>query len=151
MLAITLWLIYHTMAETRIGTALVETGQETQALVVTAERLEHSQCSLSQLFICTPAANIIATMVYQVSGLRYGSEIRLTSEEYEAFAEGQEVFVDLIYLPSAPLEAERSPGARLTAASTPFLQIYVAAAFAITFLAIGGIAALIARKPNASV
>lgn len=151
MLAIALWLIYHAMVETRIGTALVETGRETQALVVSAERIERAQCSRSQRAICVDADNYIATIVYQVSGLRAGREINLTPQEFAAYEAGEEVTLDLIYLPTAPLEVERTSGARLAAANNTFLQIYVVAAFAITFLAIGGIAALITRKRAPSV
>ena len=134
------------MSETRIGQALLDTGTPAQALVVSAERIERSQCSRSQRAICVAADNLIATAVFDVSGLRAGTEIRLSPDEFDTYETGAEVFVDLIYLPSDPSEVERSPGQRLSSASGNMLNIYVLAAFGFTFALIGGIAVLITRK-----
>lgn len=146
MLATALWLIFQTMSETRIGAALVESGEATQALVVTADQIERGQCTRRQRAICGAADNFIATVVYRVEGLRAGREINLTQAEFAAFVAGEEVTIDLIYLPTAPLAVERTQGAHLANTRTAFGQIYVVAAFAITFLVIGGIAALVTRK-----
>lgn len=146
LLGIAVFIAVQTVQEVRIGRGLIETGEPAQALVVTAERVERAQCDLSQWFICSPPVNIIATVVYQVSGLRSGAEVRLTPEEYEAYLAGQEVFIDVFYLPSFPAHVERTQGDRLAAATRGTLPLYILAALGLIFLTISGVAALVARK-----
>lgn len=136
----------YVVQETRIGRGLQETGEQASALVVSAERIDRTQCSRSQRRMCTRADNLIGTVVYQVSGLRVGTEIDLTEAEFAAHQAGEDVFIDLIYLPSDTPQSERTQGARLAAAGRDTLHIYVLAVFALTFAAIGSIALLVIRK-----
>lgn len=132
--------------DTQIGTSLIETGEPTQALVVTATRVERSQCSRSQRAICVDADNLIATIVYQIDGLRAVREFNLTREEFTAYKAGEEVLINLIYLPAAPLEVERTAGDRRAAAQGNTLTIFVQTAFGIIFLVIGALAGRALRK-----
>ncbi|ABD54795.1 hypothetical protein [Jannaschia sp. CCS1] len=149
LLAFAAVLTGHVTKETRIGRGLLETGEVTRALLVTADRMERTQCSRSQRRICTAADNFIGTVVYQVPGRRSGADIRLTPDEFEAYIAGEEVFIDLIYLPAFPTHVERIPGARLANAGADTLTIYVMAAFGLTLALIGGVAMRIARKQTA--
>lgn len=146
VLGVAAFLAIFVVQETRIGRGLAERGASTEALVVSAERIERSQCARSQRAVCWAADNYIAIVVYHVSGLRSGSELRLTAEEFQAFETGTEVFVDLVYLPSDPAHVERTQGDRLAAAGRDTLHIYILMAFGLTFTAIGSIALLVARK-----
>lgn len=137
------------LQEIRTGRGLVATGEPGRALVVTADRVERSQCPRSQRALCTEASTAIGTVVYQVAGLRAGTDIRLTSDEYEAYVEGGEVFVDLIYLPAHPPFVERTPGQRLSRAQRDMRPIYILAAIGLSLAAIGGAAMLVARKQAA--
>ena len=134
------------LSEARIGRALVENGTPTQALLVSAERLERTRCSRSQRAVCWDAHSLVGTVVYQVDGRRVGVDLRLRPEEFEAHQTGTEVFVDLHYLPEVPAEFEREPGARLASAQGEALNVTVLGVFGLTFALIGGIAALVARK-----
>lgn len=146
LLALTTFMGVHAVKETRIGRGLVETGTEASAFLVSAERLERSQCDRSRRFLCTLSVNYIGSVVYQVSGLRWGTDIRLTEAEYEAQVAGEEVFIDIIYLPSDPPQVERTRGARLFAAQRSSTSIYVMAGFGLLFTAIGGAVTLVLRK-----
>lgn len=149
LFGIAAFMAIHVVQEMRIGRGLIIDGEEISAFVVTAERIERSDCEHNQPSICQSAYTYPATVVYEVAGLRTGAELRLTSEEYTAYETGIEVFVDVIYLPSDPTEVERSRGARLYAAERDTLLIYVLAAFGLTFTLIGSIALLVARKQAA--
>lgn len=85
-------------------------------------------------------------MVYTVSGQRWGVELRVGEEKVEAYTAGEEIFVDLIYLPEDPSHVERTSGARLRAAGRDTLQVYGLMAFRLTFAVIGGVVTRIARK-----
>lgn len=148
LFGIATFMAFHAVQETRIGQRLIVEGEVTQALVVTAERIERTQCSRSQRAVCWPANSQIATVVYQIEGLRWASEIRLAAEEYDTYLAGSEVFLDLIYLPSAPAEVERARGARLARAEQDFIHIYILAGFGLLIATIGSIALLIARKQS---
>ncbi len=146
MLAITGATGVQSYQDHRIGTLLVETGEQTQALIVTVQRLERNQCSRSQRAICVGAQNIIATIVYQVPSLRAASELNLTLREVIDFEDGEDVLIDLMYLPSAPQYVERTSGDRLATARGSTTAIYVQAAFGITFLVIGALTGRASRK-----
>jgi hypothetical protein len=146
LLAIVVFMATHAVPEARIGRALVDTGEPTEALVVSVARIERSQCSRSQRFICTSSMTIIGTVLTQVDGQRTATEARLTSRELATYDAGQDLFIDLIYLPTDLTEVERAQGDRLSAAQSSMLSIYVLAAFALTFTLIGGVTLLVARK-----
>lgn len=146
LFGITAFMAAYAVQEARIGRALVDAGVPAQALVVSAERIERSQCSRSQRAVCWAADNYIATVVYDVAGRRAGAELRLTADEFATVQSGTEVFIDLVYLPTDPPEVERAQGDRLARASSDMLSIYVLAAFGLTFTLIGSIALLVARK-----
>ncbi|GAB5446491.1 hypothetical protein [Gymnodinialimonas sp.] len=149
LVCLTAYMAFDLVREHRIGRGLIFDGTPAQALLVSAERIERSQCSRSQRFICTQSDNYIGIVVHQVGGLRWGAEFRLTLDEFTAHGAGEEVFVDLIYLPSDPIRVERTRGTRLAAAErdTPFVAIL--AAFGLISTAIGGFILRRTRKPAA--
>ncbi|MBY4891680.1 hypothetical protein KUL25_02750 [Rhodobacteraceae bacterium N5(2021)] len=149
LLGIATFMGVHVVQETRIGRGLIFEGATAQALIVTAERTERTQCSRSQRSVCWPANTHVATVVFEVEGLRSGAELRLSPDEYTAYESGAEVFIDLIYLPSDPTQVERTRGARLNAAERDTVHIYVLLGFGVLFAAIGIIALLLGRKQTA--
>ncbi len=150
MLGLALVLFLHMQSETRIGQRLIDEGVATDALVVTAEYRERLSCRGGTIKVCNRDDHALAQIIYLVDDRRAVTDVTLSEEAYAAFEAGDEVRVPIIYLPDAPLEIERTRGDRFAAVQFDMLEISIAAAFGITFVLIGGIAALVMRKRQAA-